>query len=440
MNRRRFLASLALCAATAAVPGAALAAKRAAGQAKDPQNAPLVPRKRLVVVFLRGGVDALSVLPPVSDPFYALARPSTALSGPGQPGGAVDLGEGVFLHPALAPLAGWYRDGRLAFVQGLGTPALIRDHDAARRVMEAGAPNPSAASDGWLNRLALELGRPASPEAKKPDRAVRAVAVSPKSPLILAGKARIAVLPPGRFVYPAGEAALPELAALDKAVAPLYAAKGVPQPLSRSFREGAAWRRDRLAAYEREMVRSRNGDPPVSRFPDLAGRLVAEFRRLPEAALGFLAFGGFDTHVAQGAATGRLAEALAHAAGGLAALAEALGPALAETVVVVVSEFGRGLLENAVGGTDNGHGGLMWLFGGSVAGGRVHGEEPSLAGRRLYRERLLPVTMDFREPLAAAATAHLGLSGEAVARVFPGFEPTARPETFFGPPDAASRP
>ncbi len=121
---------------------------------------------------------------------------------------------------------------------------------------------------------------------------MRAVAISPTSPLILAGKARISVLPPGRFAYPASEAALPELAALDKAVAPLYAAKGVPQPLSRLFGRGAAWRLDRLAAYEREMVRSRNGDPPVSRFPDLAARLVAEFRRTSEAALGFLAFAG----------------------------------------------------------------------------------------------------------------------------------------------------
>jgi uncharacterized protein (DUF1501 family) len=350
----------------------------------------------------------------------------------------VDLGEGVFLHPALAPLSGWYREGRLAFVQGLGTPALIRDHDAARRVAETGLPDAPGSSDGWLNRLALELGRMASPgSGKRPDRAVRAVAASPKSPLILAGKARIAVLSPGRFAYPPDEAARPELAALEKKLAPLYAAKGVPPALARSFREGAAWRRARLAGFEREMVAARNGDPPVSRFPDLAARLVAEFRRLPEAALGFLAFGGFDTHVAQGAATGRLAEALSHAAGGLAALAQALGPALAETVIVVVSEFGRGLLENAVGGTDNGHGGLAWLLGGPVAGGRVYGRTPSLAGRRLYRERLLPVTMDFREPLAAVATAHLGLSGEAVSRVFPGFEARTPPETFF-PPDAGA--
>jgi uncharacterized protein (DUF1501 family) len=165
MNRRRFLASLA-CAPPPPPFPARPGRETAAGQAKDPLNAPMAPRKRLVVVFLRGGADALSVLPPVTDPFYTLARPTTALPGPGQPGGAVDLGEGVFLHPALAPLAGWYRDGRLAFVQGLGTPALIRDHDAARRVMEAGAPNVAAASDGWLNRLALELGRPASRRPK----------------------------------------------------------------------------------------------------------------------------------------------------------------------------------------------------------------------------------------------------------------------------------
>ncbi len=444
MNRRRFLAALALCAASAAFPGAALGVKRAARPIRSAQGAPsgpLVPRKRLVVVFLRGGVDAVSVLPPCDDAFYRLARPTTALPGPEQPGGVLPLAEGFFLHPALAPLVPWYRDARLAFVQGLGTAAVIRNHDAARRVAETGLPDRPNASDGWLNRLALEIGRQQAPDkGKKSDRTVRAVALAPKSPLILAGKAPVSVLPPGRFAYPPGEASLPEIAALEKTLAPLYAAKGVPAGLSRSYREAVSWRRGRLAEYEREMVASRNGDPPVSRFPDLAVRLVEEFRRLPGASLGFLPFGGFDTHVAQGAATGRLSEALSHAATGLCALANGLGPAFADTVIVVVSEFGRGLLENAVGGTDNGHGGLAGLLGGAVAGGRVHGQTPSLAGRRLYRERPLPVTMDFREPLAAVITAHLGLPAEAVSRVFPGFEPRTSPQPFFTPDAGSSAP
>jgi uncharacterized protein (DUF1501 family) len=262
------------------------------------------------------------------------------------------------------------------------------------------------------------------------DRTVRAVFATPRRPLILTGKAPSANLPPGRYVYPMDAAALPDVTDLDAVLARAYAAKGVPAVLTRAFREGVAQRRSRLAALATEINASCADDPPVSRFPELAGRLAAEMVRKPELRLGFLAFGGFDTHVRQGAAEGRLPQALAQTAKGLRALTDGLGAGFARTVVVVLSEFGRSLGENSLGGTDNGHGGLMWLFGGPVAGGRFYGQAASLSGRRLYRERLLPVTLDYRQPLAAVARGHLGLSGEAAARVFPGLAPVASPETY----------
>jgi uncharacterized protein (DUF1501 family) len=448
MNRRHFLHALALAAAASACPGVAAAARRAgknpaakapASPAGQPDTAPASgpPPARLVVVFLRGGVDALSVLPPCGDDFYRLARPTTALPLPGSPGGALPLAEGLGLHPALAPLADDFKAGRLAFVQGVGVAEVVRDHAAAQRIMEAGAAGtaglPGGTDGGWLNRLALELAPAAGPKAA-PDRTARAVFATPRRPLILTGKAQSANVPPGRYVYPTDAATLPDVTALDASLARAYAAKGVPAALTRSFREGVAQRRARLAALAKEMDASGAGDPPVSRFAELGGRLAAEMVKKPELRLGFLAFGGFDTHVRQGAATGRLAEALAQTAKGLRALADGLGAGMAGTVVVVASEFGRTLWENGLGGTDNGHGGLMWLLGGPVAGGRLYGQTPSLAGRRLYREPPLPVTMDYREPLAAVLRGHLGLSEEAAARVFPGFAPKEPPEAFLTAP------
>jgi len=455
MNRRHFLHILALAAAASACPGAAAAAPRAAKkkpeaapdpQAGQPQKAPETgpAPARLVVVFLRGGLDGLSVLPPSENDFYRLARPTTALAPSGRPGGVVSLPGGLGLHPALAPLAEDVTSERLAFVQGAGLPEVVRDHVTAQKIMEAGTGTAALATamaagkaGGWLNRLALELA-PKPAGKKGPDTTVRAVFATPRRPLILAGQARSLNVPPGRYVYPMDAAALPDVTELDASLAKAYAAKGVPPVLARAFRESVSQRRTRLAALAREMDASRGGDPPVSLFPELAGKVAEEMTRKPELSLAFLAFGGFDSHVHQGAADGRLAEALAHTAAGLRALAGGLGPVMERTVVVVMSEFGRTLTENGMGGTENGHGGLFWLLGGPVAGGRLYGQPPGLAGRRLYREHLLPVTTDYRLPLAVILREHLGLSGEAVGRVFPGFSPDASLDGLVrGRPDAA---
>jgi uncharacterized protein (DUF1501 family) len=52
--------------------------------------------------------------------------------------------------------------------------------------------------------------------------------------------------------------------------------------------------------------------------------------------------------------------------------------------VIVVSEFGRRVLENANSGTDHGYGNVMIAIGGSVNGGTVYGSLAGLAGSALY--------------------------------------------------------
>jgi len=105
---------------------------------------------------------------------------------------------------------------------------------------------------------------------------------------------------------------------------------------------------------------------------------------------------------------------------GLSGFAKALGPEYQDTVVLVISEFGRTVRENGNGGTDHGHGNAMWVMGGPVRGGKIYGRWPGLATSALYQERDLAVATDFRDPIGAVLRSHLALSDAQVAQVFPG--------------------
>lgn len=142
--------------------------------------------------------------------------------------------------------------------------------------------------------------------------------------------------------------------------------------------------------------------------------------------LAFMAAGGWDTHANQGNARGQLANRLQPLGKGLADLANGLGNVLDDTVIVVMSEFGRTVRQNGNGGTDHGHGNVMWLLGGPVAGGEVHGSWPGLAEGALHEGRDLAVTTDFRGVLSALAWRHLGLGGQQLKTLFPAF--AANPE------------
>ena len=100
-------------------------------------------------------------------------------------------------------------------------------------------------------------------------------------------------------------------------------------------------------------------------------------------------------------------------------LAERLGPLFDDTVVVVMSEFGRTAHENGNGGTDHGHGNVMWIMGGAVRGGKVYGDWAGLDDAQLNEGRDLPVSTDFRSVLAQISEQHLMLGDKHLEQVFP---------------------
>ena len=105
---------------------------------------------------------------------------------------------------------------------------------------------------------------------------------------------------------------------------------------------------------------------------------------------------------------------------GLRAFREGSGAGWSRTVVAVVTEFGRTAAANGTAGTDHGTGGLAFLAGGAVRGGRVAGDWPGLAPADLNEGRDLRATSDMRALFKGVLGPHLGLA-EAVleTQVFP---------------------
>lgn len=370
--------------------------------------------KRLVTIFLRGGLDWLSAVPPVGLARYYGQRPAIALAPPGQPGGALPLAGDFGLHPALGPLLEFWKDGNLALVRGVGLPAPQRAHQDAQRAFESGLPLDRYPRDGWMGRLLPLLGA----EAK-------ALSLAPRPPLICQGKAAADNIAPQGFPRAGWPVERPEFfAALDH----LYTGNG---PLDKSYRQTQVVLRNKLSALERETKGSAGDAPSVHALPDLAGKIADYVEKKPATRLVFLGLGGVDSHTDQGAGKGRLAEALYSLGRGLAALAKALGPRLDDTVVLVISEFGRSLAENDYGGTENGYGGMAMVLGGKAAGGRLHGDWPGLDPEKLTDESDLAVTVDSREVVAEICLNHFGLPREGLSRVLPGYFPTSSLKDLF---------
>lgn len=400
MNRRDFLERLTLSAGLVLPLGPQAWAATGAGT-----SAPA--RRKLVVVMLRGAVDGLNVVAPVADANYARLRPTIGLAAPGQEGGALKL-DGYFgLHPALAPLLPLWEQRQLAFVHASGSPDSTRSHFDAQDYMESATPGRKSTQDGWMNRLAGLL-----PGAGAPDRAL---SIGPLMPRILAGAAPAVNIPAGAA---ATRADLLDRPVIGAAFDQLYA--GHPR-FGRAYTEGREAHRAVLQSASSEMQAADNGAPLPNGFPADAARLARLMRGNSAIQLAFVALGGWDTHARQGAASGQLASRLAPLATGLAALAAGLGPLFQDTTVVVMSEFGRTARENGNGGTDHGHGNVMWVLGGLVAGGKVLGEWRGVGDDALNEQRDLPVTTDFRAVLAQIAERHLLLPDTQLARLFPGW-------------------
>jgi uncharacterized protein (DUF1501 family) len=116
--------------------------------------------RRLVVVYLGGGNDALNTLISYQDPQYYSRRPSIAIpAGQVLQVGTDAAGHTLGLHPRLGGIWNIFNEGRLALVQRTGYVNSSRSHFEASDIWGTGNPQASTGS-GWLGRYLDTLPRP----------------------------------------------------------------------------------------------------------------------------------------------------------------------------------------------------------------------------------------------------------------------------------------
>lgn len=411
LSRRKFLIGLgAGCsAAVAALAGARIGGLSFSG----PGPASLAPTgELLVVVFLRGGCDGLSLVAPVDDARYVAARGTLALPAAG-PRAALPIDPrnpsfdaALGLHPAAAPLKELYDHGALAVVHACGLSHDTRSHFVAMDYMERGAGESRDGATGWLARhLGLYGGTTLVP----------ALAAAHAAPVSLLGDPRAVVAAdPAAYRLRAAEryagAAWSELVAI-------HQGEGDLDAMGRRTIEvvGALQSRDLNYAPADEL-----GYPtewPAAEF----GSSLRSVARMIKLDLGLQAatvdFGGWDTHEYQGdRGEGYFAALVDGLARGLHALYADLAAYHDRLTVVVMSEFGRRLGANVSGGTDHGHGNTLLVLGGRANGGAVYGPWPGLED--LDQGQDLRITTDYRAVLAEILERRLGNPHHDV--VFPG--------------------
>jgi uncharacterized protein (DUF1501 family) len=360
---------------------------------------------RLVLVILRGAVDGLAIAPPYGESSYSRLRGDLAIGSPGGADGVLKL-DGLFgLHPSLANVHSMYRNGEAAVLHAVASPYRDRSHFDGQDVLENGSGAPGQLRDGWLNRAIEPLGGRMGNET--------AIALAQNTPLVLRGDRSVTSWAPSQLPD-AGDETL-------QRIEMLYANDAFFATRLRQALESQAIAGDMASTAA---SRRRNDIEYWQRLADAAAKfLVTEGG--PQIAV--LEAGGWDTHANQGAANGTLANRLRGLDAALSSLRAGLGDRWSETVVAVVTEFGRTVRVNGTRGTDHGTGGTALLLGGAVAGGQVMADWPGLSDRDLYDGRDLAPTTDLRSVFKAMLMDHLGLDSAFVDnRVFPGSD-DARP-------------
>ena len=331
---------------------------------------------RMLVVLLRGGVDGLHVVSPRNDPAYVRLRGSLVAAD------ARPLDADFALHPSLSFAHELYGRKQLLPVIAIAPPYRQRSHFEAQDCLENGTARPGGTSTGWLNRCVSAMA------------GSEALALTTVMPLIMRGPGDAITWSP-----PLPEEVNPVLL---QRLQILYAADPkLAGPFARA-----------VDSQNMEMSGGKGG-----RLQQAMASAAGFMAKTDGPRIAFVEDSGWDTHSNQAVV---LMRKLKELDAGLRAFHDGTTPLWNRTVVVVVSEFGRTAAVNGTGGTDHGTGGIAFLAGGRVNGGRIAGDWPGLTQGALNEGRDLRATSDTRALLKGILASHLRVPESALeAKVFP---------------------
>lgn len=373
--------------------------------------APQVGSDMLVVVFLRGGWDALNVVPPLDGEdrgHYEKGRPGLKISGRV----LRNLNDQFGLHPALDPLYELYQSKKMGIVHAVGLDFDTRSHFDAMEYIELGTPGIKSTTSGWITRL-LQTNPAGSgglfPVISTPTRPT--ALLNTQTAVSMSSISDLAQWDNGF------------LASQQTALHQLYAGSGLVQQVGQRTLKAV----QAIAPHINQEYRPSNG----AQYPDdELGNQLKTVARLIKMDTGLqvatVDYGGWDTHEGQNEGEGGYMGALLGSlAAGLANFYLDLDSGYTRQLsVVVISEFGRRLVQNDSRGTDHGHGSVMLALGEGVNGGQVHGQWPGLHTEQLYERADLAVTTDYRQVLSELMIKRL--NNPNIAEVFPAYTgPTA---------------
>ena len=376
----------------------------------------------IVNVFLRGGMDGLSVVGPLNDEagasYLLAARPTIALD----PASLLPVHQNFGLHPIMAPLMSVWNAGRLALIPAAGFPNGDRSHFAVQRKMDEGLDN-GVVGSGWLARH------------------LDATPTPPPTGL------RAATLPFGQRSM-AGSSVSVTMGSVDSFRVNGFSGNGgairaAMQDLHAVDDTKVVNQRAREALAALDIVNNAPVTPPANGavYPTGGrgrnfGRVLAQVAQLIRADVGIEAVAteaslGWDLHEGFGnPTTGRQAENLAALAEVLATFALDLGDQINRVTVVLMTEFGRTFRENGGAGVDHGRASTMMVMGGGIRGG-LYGNWPGLAPSDIDGNALR-VTVDYRSVLADILQYRLA-TGD-MAAVLPGYVDTPEKRLGFALP------
>jgi uncharacterized protein (DUF1501 family) len=369
-------------------------------------------KKKVIVVICRGGMDGLSVAPPIGDGEYRGLRGGLALNDT-----ALPLDGTFALHPQLTAVHAMAKAGEARIAPAVATPDRARSHFEAQDVLETGAAGVYSTTSGWLNRTVETLSA---------HRKVDALSIGPTAPLILRGKVQTASWSPGRGVD--AEARLPtllqDLYRNDALLGPALARGLATETMAKDATAG-------LGGGDSAMMAQGGGKggfkAPVGAAPGAQqgreaaktlGASLAGFMREPGGpTVAAISLDGFDSHANQ---AGLLNQRLAYLDAVLDGVHTGLGPEWKNTVVLVATEFGRTARANGTGGTDHGTGSTALILGGALKAGGIVGDWPTLKQNALFENRDVAPSLDMRGLFKGVLAEHMGVDRAALDNaVFP---------------------